>query len=80
MTFKYTSYYNRHIQTSHRDYVKGNSRSNQYRKMKKLNIAKAHEFVACTEKDLITMMEKADVSQNQLLKLLAEKTFWEKSI
>jgi len=71
LTFKYTSYYNRHIQTSHRDYVKGNSRANQYRKMKKLNVAKAHEFEACTEKDLITMLEKADVSQNQLLKLLA---------
>ena len=71
LTFKYTSDYNRHILTSHRDYVKGNSRANQYRKMKKLNVAKAHEFEACTEKDLITMLEKADVSQNQLLKLLA---------
>lgn len=71
MTFKFKSYLDRHIQTPHRDYVKGNSRANQYRKMKKLNIPKAHEFEACTEKDIITMLEKADVSTNQLLKLFA---------
>ena len=67
----FKSDFNRHIITPHRDYVKGNSRTNQYRKMKKLNIPKAHEFEACTESDLITMLEKADVSTNQLLKLLA---------
>ena len=50
--------------------MKGTSRANQYRKIKKLNVAKAHEFEACNEKDMITMLEKADVSQNQLLKLL----------
>ena len=42
LTFKYTSDYNRHIKTPHRDYVKGNSRANQYRKIKKLNVAQAH--------------------------------------
>ena len=61
MTFMFKSDLMRHIPTSHRDYVKGNSRTNQYRKMKKLNVAKAHEFEACTEKDLITMLEKANV-------------------
>ena len=70
-TFKCKSELNRHIPTSHSDYVKGNSRANQYRKLKKLNVPKAHQFETCTEKDLITMIEKADVSQNQLLKLLA---------
>ena len=29
------------------------------------------QFETCTEEDLITMLEKADVSQNQLLKLLS---------
>ena len=71
MTFKFKSLLDRHIPTSHRDYVKGNSRANQYKKMKKLNVPKAHQFETCTEKDLITMIEKADVSQNQLLKILA---------
>ena len=44
MTFKYKSDLNRHILTSHRNYVKGNSRANQYRKMKKLDVAKTHLF------------------------------------
>lgn len=61
MTFKYKSDLERHIPTSHRDYVKGNSRSNQYRKMKKFDVPKARQFGTCTEKDLITMLEKADV-------------------
>ena len=70
-TFKRQSHLKRHIPTSHSDYEKGNSRATQYRKLKKLNVPKAHQFETCTEKDLITMIEKADVSQNQLLKLLA---------
>ena len=62
---------NRHIITPHRDFMKGNSRSNQYKKLKKLDVAKSHQFETCTESDIITMLEKSDVSTNQLLKLLA---------
>ena len=70
-TFKYKSELNKHIPTSHRDFVKGNSRANQYRKLKQLNVPKAKQFETCTEKDLIAMLEKADVSQSQLLKVLS---------
>ena len=35
-TFMFKSHLDRHIPTSHRDYAKGNSRSNQYKKMKKV--------------------------------------------
>ena len=71
LTFKYKSDLNRHIQTPHRTAPKGNSRANQYRKLKKMDVAKAHDFQTCTESDLIAMIEKTDVSTNQLLKLLS---------
>ena len=71
MTFKYRSELNRHIQTPHRSFVKGNSRANQYRKLKKMDVAKEHDSLTCTESDLIAMIEKTDVSTNQLLKLLS---------
>ena len=70
-TFKCKSDLKRHIDTPHRDYVKGNSRANQYRKLKKLDIPKANNLAVCTESDIIAMLEKSDVSTNQLLKLLA---------
>ena len=73
MTFRFKSDLNRHIPTSHRDHVKGNSRANQYRKIKKLDVAKAHQFETCTERDLITMLEKADVSTNHLFYLMLSK-------
>ena len=44
LTFKYKSDLNRHIQTPHRTAPKGNSRSNQYRKLKKMDVAKAQIF------------------------------------
>ena len=71
MTFRFKSDLNRHIPTSHRDYVKGNSRSNQYKKMKKFDVPKSRNVGKCTEQDLIAMLEKADVSTNQLMKLLS---------
>ena len=70
-TFKFKSHLDRHIPTSHRDHAKGNSRSNQYKKMKKFDVPKSQQFRTCTEKDLVAMLEKADVSTHQLLKLLS---------
>ena len=64
-TFKCKSDLKRHIDTPHRDYVKGNSRANQYRKLKKLDIPKANNLAVCTESDIIAMLEKSDVSTNQ---------------
>ena len=70
-TFKDSSHLSRHLATPHRDFMKGNSRAQQYRRVKNMNIPKANNLEVCTESDIIAMIEKSDISTNQLLKLLA---------